>query len=106
MADWIWTKRDKIQLPINTPLTVSDSMGLGNVEGKGREGSKAGSSGFQPSEPEQVPMPESLAKIMPSLKRVRLDNPGELYSSWSQAYPDVGIVQEIPSRMRGLSRRK
>jgi len=83
-------KHDNGELPVKERLeTAGVGVGVGGGVGVGE------CSGGKKSAARTVPMPEELAKTMPSLRRVRLDNPGELFSSWSQAYPDVGIVQEL-----------
>lgn len=70
------------------------------MEGKGKEGNglewkgrNSCSTGKTPAEP--PPMPEELAQILPTLKRVNLREPGTLFEVWKTAYPDVGIKQQI-----------
>lgn len=81
---------------------------LGNIgdipnvqEGKGKEGNEEGkgnekyfcSDGYKPSEPS--PMSDEMERILPTLKRVKLENPAMLFEVWKAAFPDVGIEKCI-----------
>lgn len=67
------------------------------MEGKGKEGNgkELISTGTKAVPPETSPMPVELSKILPTLKRVKLDKPATLFEVWSAAFPDVGIVKNI-----------
>jgi hypothetical protein len=59
------------------------------------EKEEAGSTGSDAPPVPAAPVPEELAKIIPTLKRVCLDSPGTLFGVWKKAYPDVDIIREI-----------
>ncbi len=79
--------------PLTGRLTVPDNMEQEREQE--REGN--GKKDFCPNgkKPIETEPPLELAAIMPLLKRVRLENPGTLYRVWSQAYPDVDLLEEI-----------
>lgn len=80
------------QWGINRETTETTGReGKGVQEGKGKEKDFC-SDGNKPPE---LPMPEELKKILPTLKRVKLEDPATLFEVWKAAFPDVGIVKCI-----------